>query len=924
MIFFTQALTSFITMAKTFPLLDIEETLIKCSHCHDLLRDPRLLPCLHRYCTDCLKTLFENQIRSISCNLCQEQFSVPINGVYGVKSDFLAGWAVQFLQLRKSFLNRDVKDCINCSQHLVTAGYCFKCNDYLCNQCCQNHLTNRTFKEHWKHILSANILEEASLSLKDLASLTVAPTCQTHTDRPSVVCCQSCVNLPICMVCGTLGVHQNHEVQDVVQLANDEREQLKRELTVVTNYKADAYLVRDNIEAVKKNLKMAISSAADKLKDLSSEKDKKIAEKFTHNDEELKICENELKRMKEEQENELEQARQSEIEEARRIINEKYERRIKTLEIGYERKLGGKMRYHSRRKKDFLKQIDGIVNKFGEFKLKLQVESEQNLEKLGIISSDLDRQITRYENLVTSAKCLQETSSDWTTARCMPAISTACGSLMTCMDNEFPELDSLARLNFVRPHTLMSAEIDSCCLLRDNRNQVVKIAGLDDNGSQIDEVALLGANFVVTSRASDGKVIIFAVDMTGNNLRTNGSISGGMQKFLRNSSFRVSIRYSPSRKTIQFTDTKAFIISRPHEIGIFDVSSDSCIKKNMRDVVKYFPQSRVLTCVSIDRHTRQVYIGTNSRYVYVFYPQLSYSHQVILPNIKSKSRDMAVHDDSLFVCDSGSNKAYAITHKGLRHFSGPDATSEWTSQFPLSVCSDNHGHVYILWRHFGQGQLQLGCSILQYSKEGSVLTRLSGPYDSQYMVMQIFDEGNNLVVATRLSKELHIFPMVSIYVFIFKLVRARIVDVQNLGRKRQVEHSQIYKNHNFPLLIFVYGCCLRPRDTVYAVRAIHQLIIDLKKLLFCFGNKEGFFSSCRQPTPTRRTQKLRRVELDIYTDHQSELRPCRKQEWVRQIPKCRYPSQSVLYKFQQRDERLDREMATVFSIFFCVQFWVNF
>ena len=65
-------------------------SLKECAICQDRLREPRVLPCIHSFCLECL----ENYCRSknnlpgddVSCPECRHEFHIPKNGVAGLTS----------------------------------------------------------------------------------------------------------------------------------------------------------------------------------------------------------------------------------------------------------------------------------------------------------------------------------------------------------------------------------------------------------------------------------------------------------------------------------------------------------------------------------------------------------------------------------------------------------------------------------------------------------------------------------------------------------------------------------------------------------------------------------------------------------------------------------------------------------------------
>lgn len=77
------------------------ESLIQCSLCLETLREPKLLPCLHRFCLECLenavRALGKGRLKSFSCPLCREEIVIPPEGPRGFKTDFFVAQLTAYL-----------------------------------------------------------------------------------------------------------------------------------------------------------------------------------------------------------------------------------------------------------------------------------------------------------------------------------------------------------------------------------------------------------------------------------------------------------------------------------------------------------------------------------------------------------------------------------------------------------------------------------------------------------------------------------------------------------------------------------------------------------------------------------------------------------------------------------------------------------
>ena len=64
--------------------------MLHCSLCLDEFKDPRALPCLHKFCLDCLVQLCASSQHhgKLKCPMCQEQHQIPLSGADGFRKDF--------------------------------------------------------------------------------------------------------------------------------------------------------------------------------------------------------------------------------------------------------------------------------------------------------------------------------------------------------------------------------------------------------------------------------------------------------------------------------------------------------------------------------------------------------------------------------------------------------------------------------------------------------------------------------------------------------------------------------------------------------------------------------------------------------------------------------------------------------------------
>ena len=131
-----------------FTEVDGEEGL-KCRLCSQLYTDPRVLPCLHVFCTTCIVQLVSSALKEepggvMECPVCQQRAALPDGG------------NVSCLPLDVVMLNaRDVADvrrgkvlCTGCMSHRNAVARCVECCAFLCPSCVSAHQLMHCFENH--------------------------------------------------------------------------------------------------------------------------------------------------------------------------------------------------------------------------------------------------------------------------------------------------------------------------------------------------------------------------------------------------------------------------------------------------------------------------------------------------------------------------------------------------------------------------------------------------------------------------------------------------------------------------------------------------------------------------------------------------------------------------------------------------------
>ena len=157
--------------------------LFECAVClHDMVdRTPRILPCIHTFCTECLSQLINN--RKVQCPTCREVTELKTNDVKELKINFMLGQVREREKKQAKAHNEEAKS--SCDSKKPICQVCqqtsalFKCKDcpqLLCESCKTRHGDIQEFKDH-----------------------SVFELCVRHQEGITHLCKQ-CVR-PLCMKC---------------------------------------------------------------------------------------------------------------------------------------------------------------------------------------------------------------------------------------------------------------------------------------------------------------------------------------------------------------------------------------------------------------------------------------------------------------------------------------------------------------------------------------------------------------------------------------------------------------------------------------------------------------------------------------------------------------------------------------------------
>ena len=209
----------------------------ECCICTEVFSDPRVLPCQHTFCLQCLVDYGRDKQPGddVACPLCRKEFTIPAEGLSGTQKNYDLE---KLLSARKLSAAEGVGQilCDVCSGDEArpneatssakpATNHCFQCQQNYCEQCSWSHKKVKATASH-------AVVEIGKELRKEEIALSIPTTCETHKSEEIKVFCLEC-ELAICMMCFVKS-HKTHDCSDIEEVSVDRRKQVKNDLDKFT------------------------------------------------------------------------------------------------------------------------------------------------------------------------------------------------------------------------------------------------------------------------------------------------------------------------------------------------------------------------------------------------------------------------------------------------------------------------------------------------------------------------------------------------------------------------------------------------------------------------------------------------------------------------------------------------------------------
>ncbi|XP_076455151.1 E3 ubiquitin-protein ligase TRIM56-like isoform X1 [Babylonia areolata] len=215
---------------------------LTCSVCHNFFHDPKLLPCGHLLCRDCLLSWMESN-KNASCPLCRHRIvDADSEGNLNEIADMLPTDLSMVRLVEAEQLLHKQHQCCSCEE-VVATSLCLNCRDMICKSCAKMHIKFSSSKNH--------VVEELSnLTPEKLSANHGPPTCAYHANEVCTLYCPTHEEL----ICHTCAVTRHRQCQEVKELEEKVSEAHAVLAELVKKLKEGQVLMNHSIEQLDQHL----------------------------------------------------------------------------------------------------------------------------------------------------------------------------------------------------------------------------------------------------------------------------------------------------------------------------------------------------------------------------------------------------------------------------------------------------------------------------------------------------------------------------------------------------------------------------------------------------------------------------------------------------------------------------------------------
>ncbi|KAK2172887.1 hypothetical protein NP493_922g01013 [Ridgeia piscesae] len=249
-------------MADSAPIVkQLNNDFLSCGICLERYTTPKVLPCLHTFCENCLQDYIPPHSISVTCPICRQQSILPEPGVCALQNNFFVIGLMDVVE--KSSMCTRCKDA-----HALSK--CTDCDELLCGECVNTRCVSGDSDECHR-IVS---LSELALSQSDDGDSVPKSTmlvCPKHAGQSLEFYCADC-ETAVCEDC-TLCEHSTHRNMMLTEAIEEHKQTLQDLLhqahTQIPVIRDTVSLIHQVAESLSQNFKDAETRVTDAFNCLS-------------------------------------------------------------------------------------------------------------------------------------------------------------------------------------------------------------------------------------------------------------------------------------------------------------------------------------------------------------------------------------------------------------------------------------------------------------------------------------------------------------------------------------------------------------------------------------------------------------------------------------------------------------------------------
>ncbi|EDO36436.1 predicted protein, partial [Nematostella vectensis] len=217
-------------------ILENLEELLTCRQCSNVFKNPRITPCLHSFCAECLNEIARSRPYQayIACPTCKYEIRKPEGGLFNTlpPNFFLNRLHDIYVAKRRSYSD---SNCGNCHRKVLLNSFCFACDTFMCEECLTAH--NHKHKiidihdaanDHKMKIIDGNIKLKSKLKTVETGISNVEFKKMEVNEQIDYV--KSDIKSRIESLVRTLKKHEEEMINELEKIRKDKQENLSFQL----------------------------------------------------------------------------------------------------------------------------------------------------------------------------------------------------------------------------------------------------------------------------------------------------------------------------------------------------------------------------------------------------------------------------------------------------------------------------------------------------------------------------------------------------------------------------------------------------------------------------------------------------------------------------------------------------------------------